>query len=69
MTTIPMSEVKNEIPVIMVIATHKLAPEVIPNTEGPANGLLNNVCIRRPAIESPIPAKTAINVRGIRSSR
>ena len=41
-------------------ATPKLAPELIPNTNGPANGFLKRVCIKRPDIPSPEPTKIAV---------
>ena len=40
---IPRSFWKRLIPVIKLRATHKLEPELIPRTYGPANGLLNKV--------------------------
>jgi hypothetical protein len=46
-------------------ATPKLAPEEIPNTNGPANGFLNNVCINNPEIDSPDPTKIAVIAFGI----
>lgn len=46
------------------IATPKLAPELIPNTKGPAIGFLNRVCINKPEIASPAPAMSAVIVRG-----
>lgn len=48
------------------IATPKLAPELIPNTKGPANGFLKSVCINKPLMESPEPAKIAVNDFGSR---
>ncbi len=48
------------------IATPKLAPELIPNTNGPASGFLNKVCISKPLIESPEPAKIAVKDFGNR---
>lgn len=47
-------------------ATPKLAPEEIPNTKGPANGFLNNVCINRPQIDKPEPTKMAVIAFGNR---
>jgi len=41
-------------------ATPKLAPEETPNTKGPANGFLNNVCINKPQTDKPEPTKTAV---------
>lgn len=51
----PMSEIPK-----IKIATPKLAPELIPNTKGPANGFLNKVCMSKPAIERPEPTKIAV---------
>ena len=48
----------------ITIATPKLAPELIPSTNGPANGFLNNVCISKPEIPSPEPTKTAVIALG-----
>ena len=47
------------------MATPKLAPELIPNTKGPANGFLNKVCINKPQIDKPEPTKTAVMALGI----
>ena len=46
-------------------ATPKLAPELIPNTKGPAKGFLNKVCINSPEIPNPEPTKTAVSAFGI----
>ena len=48
----------------IISATPKLAPELIPNTNGPANGFLNKVCIKRPEIPKPEPTKIAVNAFG-----
>ena len=45
-------------------ATPKLAPELIPSTEGPASGFLKTVCISKPATESPAPANIAVRACG-----
>ncbi len=45
-------------------ATPKLAPEEIPNTNGPAKGFLNNVCINKPLIDKPDPTKIAVIALG-----
>ena len=45
-------------------ATPKLAPELIPNTNGPANGFLNKVCINKPQIDNPEPTNTAVMALG-----
>ena len=47
-------------------ATPKLAPELIPKTEGPANGFRNTVCICNPLTASPAPATKAVNAWGKR---
>lgn len=47
------------------IATPKLAPELIPNTYGPAKGFLNRVCINKPEIANPEPTKIAVIDLGI----
>ena len=65
---IPNSEVKKGTPVIMLNATNKLDPELIPKTYGPASGLLNKVCINNPTTERLAPAINAIVNRGIRIS-
>lgn len=54
---------KTEIPNTK-IATPKLAPELMPNTKGPAKGFLNNVCISRPQIDNPEPTNMAVIVFG-----
>lgn len=41
-------------------ATPRLAPEVIPSTNGPAKGFLNKVCISNPEIPSPEPTNIAV---------
>lgn len=41
-------------------ATPKLAPELTPNTNGPASGFLNRVCINKPQMERPEPTKMAV---------
>jgi len=46
------------------IATPKLAPEEIPNTNGPAKGFLNSVCINKPAIDKPDPTSIAVIALG-----
>ena len=42
------------------IATHKLAPEEMPKTKGPAKGFLNRVCINKPHTDKPEPTKIAV---------
>ena len=48
----------------MTNATPRLAPELIPNTNGPANGFLNKVCINNPEIPRPEPTKMAVKALG-----
>lgn len=45
-------------------ATPKLAPELIPNTKGPASGFLNSVCMSNPEIPNPEPTKIAVMAFG-----
>ena len=45
-------------------ATPKLAPELIPRTNGPARGFLNKVCINKPQIDKPEPTNTAVMAFG-----
>lgn len=45
-------------------ATPKLAPELIPKTNGPASGFLNKVCINSPEIPKPEPTKMAVKALG-----
>ena len=47
-------------------ATPKLAPELIPRTNGPANGFLNKVCINKPEMPKPEPTKMAVKALGKR---
>ena len=65
LSIIPVSDMKNGIPDITLKATNKLAPEFIPNTYGPAKGLLKRVCMSNPAIDNPTPAIKAIVILGI----
>lgn len=51
----PINEHKN-----ITMATPKLAIDVTPNTEGSANGFLNNSCIKNPAIGNATPTKHAV---------
>ena len=51
------------------MATPRLAPELIPNTKGPASGFLNKVCINSPLIDSPAPTSIAVNDFGNRKLR
>src|SRR5690554_7372515 len=41
---------------IVLKATSKEAPELIPNTYGPASGFWNKVCIKSPDIDKAAPA-------------
>jgi hypothetical protein len=50
-------------------ATPKLAPELIPKTEGPAKGLRNIVWSERPETGSAIPTKIAAKTLGKRISK
>lgn len=45
-------------------ATPKLAPELIPSTNGPAKGFLNKVCIKSPETPNPEPTKMAVMAFG-----
>ncbi len=45
-------------------ATPKLAPELMPNTKGPANGFRNKVCINSPEIPKPEPTRIAVIALG-----
>lgn len=45
-------------------ATPKLAPEVIPSTNGPAKGFLNKVCMSNPEMPNPEPTKMAVKAFG-----
>ena len=47
-------------------ATPRLAPEEIPNTNGPAKGFLNRVCINNPQIAKPEPTMIAVIAFGKR---
>lgn len=48
----------------IIRATPKLAPELMPNTKGPAKGFLNKVCIKSPEIPKPEPTRIAVNAFG-----
>lgn len=65
----PRLLLKKLIPLKVPKATAKLAPELIPKTYGPANGLLKSVCINMPAIAKDDPATIAIINRGNLNSR
>ena len=49
-------------------ATPKLAPVSMPKIEGPANGLLNEVCNKSPLTARAAPASKAVTVCGTRDS-
>lgn len=53
-------------PAKMLIATINDAPELIPNTKGPANGFLNIICKINPETASVQPATIAVMVFGKR---
>lgn len=48
-------------------ATPKLAPELIPNTNGPAKGFRKRVCINKPEIPKPEPTIIAVKAFGKRT--
>src|SRR5690606_9393295 len=50
----------------MINATPKLAPLLIPSTNGPAKGFLKSVCINKPETPKPEPTKMAVNAFGKR---
>lgn len=52
----------------IIIATPKLAPELIPSTNGPAKGFLNKVCINKPEMPNPDPTSIAVIAFGSRKS-
>ena len=45
-------------------ATPKLAPELMPKTNGPANGFLKSVCINNPDMPKPEPTNIAVMAFG-----
>ena len=53
-------------PAKMLMATINDAPELMPNTYGPANGFLKMICKIKPATESVQPAIIAVIVFGKR---
>ena len=53
----------------ITMATPRLAPELIPKTDGPANGLRNAVCNSSPVAASAAPPRVAVIHCGIRFSR
>ena len=54
---------------IMSMATPRLAPELIPSTNGPASGFLKSVCINRPDMDKPHPTNMAVSAFGRRYSK
>ena len=56
-------------PKSMTMATPKLAPELMPRMEGPANGLLKAVCSMSPEPASAAPHSKAVKAWGIRFSQ
>lgn len=52
----------------ITIATPKPEADVIPKTDGSANGFRNNSCNKNPLMGKEIPAKTAAKVLGSRKS-
>lgn len=68
-TSLKIENVKNpenkEEPIIKNAAP-KLAPELMPRTNGPASGFLNNVCISSPLSERPAPTNSAVMAFGKR---
>ena len=53
---------------IISSATISLAPEEIPSTNGPAIGLLKNVCSRNPDTDNAPPRMITARIRGRRIS-
>ncbi len=69
MNALPIKRTENickALPAKILIATIKEAPELIPNTKGPANGFLNIICRIKPETESVQPAIIAVMVLGKR---
>ena len=60
----PNNEAKVDDPIIKKAAP-KLAPELIPSTNGPAKGFLNKVCIKSPLKDNPAPTNIAVKALGI----
>ena len=50
----------------MTTATHRLAPELIPNIEGPARGLRNEVWRSSPQTDNAPPERNAVRACGNR---
>jgi hypothetical protein len=70
---IPKSFKYVAVPVALAVsttsATPKEAPELIPNTNGPARGFLNRVCICKPLTPKAAPARVAVKALGKRNLR
>ena len=47
-------------PSISTMATSRLAPELNPNTSGPASGFRNSVCMSKPPVANADPASTQV---------
>ena len=52
----------------MVHAAPRVAPELMPSTNGPARGLRKKRCIRSPLVGSAIPTNKAVSILGKRYS-
>ena len=64
----PASKVPPVAPMVSTIrATPRLAPELMPRTNGPASGLRNRVCICSPLTLRADPARTAVTALGSRN--
>lgn len=50
--------------IMVAIATNKLEPLLTPNTQGPAKGLRNKLCINKPHKAKPEPAIMDVIVLG-----
>ncbi len=69
MKALPIKKTENRckaLPARILMATIKDAPELMPNTKGPANGFLNIICKIKPDTESVQPAIMAVMVFGKR---
>ena len=69
-TTVICPPIAVDVPTARVtMATARLAPLVIPNTDGPAKGLRNAVCSISPATDNEAPQNTATTACGKRLCR
>lgn len=69
MKALPIKKTENRckaLPANMLMATINEAPELIPNTKGPAKGFLKIICRIKPETESVQPAIIAVIVLGKR---